>query len=275
MNDREKPTQPKPSSVPRALTALCALALTALLLAPVAGASTHRRAAWRGPVFADGGLTGLGRPAGMASRAGNHPNMAFAGYLTTTGGRATVQARLTVPAFACTSAERAISPGVFMLSGPTDHEYFNAANIILGCYKGKRVTEEALVINNREKNSGKPLHPGDTVIVSVTDDPTGPMSVEVRDVTEGHRFTVRFRGRGATAQAELVGDWASVDTATQLPLAPPRFAPTTFSSGRVNRSPLGSLRPTGFDKAGAGGKLQISAGRLVGTARDRFTCTRR
>jgi hypothetical protein len=278
MNDLARPTRPARSVYRRALAALSVLAVPALVLAPAAGASTHRPAAARGgAVFSDGGLAGAEAPTGTtatASRAGKHPNRAFAGYLTMVGGSATVQARLTVPRFACTSSERAISPGAFLLSGPTDHEYFNAANIILGCYKGSQVTEEALVINNREKDFDQRLHTGDIVIVRVSDDPTGAITVLVRDVTEEHRFTVRLSGRGPAAQAELVGDWASVDTSTQLPVAPPRFAPTTFSSGRVNHRPLGSLMPTGFDMAGAGGKLQIAAGPLVGAAHDQFTCTR-
>jgi hypothetical protein len=252
----------------RAAAWIGALAASALALAPTALANPGRT------VFADAGPGGSALAA-SASGHQRHPNRAFAGYLTTAGATATVRVRLTVPSFTCTRSERAISPGAFLLSGPTDHEYFNAANIILGCYRGKRVTEEALVVNNRERNSTRTLHTGDSVIVRVSDNPSGAMKVQVKDITEHHRFTVRLSGRGAAAQAELVGDWASVDTSTQLPLTPPRFAPTTFAAGRVSGRPLGSLRPTGFDMAGGRGRLQIAAGRLFGAPRDSFTCTRR
>jgi hypothetical protein len=210
-----------------------------------------------------------------SARKRNRPDPAFAGYLTTKAGTAAIQARLTVPKFTCTRKEQAISPGVFLLDGPADHEYFTAANIILGCYKRRPVTEEALVINNVEKNSVKQLHTGDLIVVRVSDRAGGLITVEVKDVSKGHRFAVKATGEGAAAQAELLGEWASVENSTGKPVVPPRFAPTVFTAGTVDGQALGSLKPTGYDMASSSNGLQISTSRLSGTPRDTFTCTRR
>ena len=252
------------------------LALSALLPSLVRASPRRGEALAAQAIFGDSAAGG-GSPSGGtagASRQRKRPNPAFAGYLSTRTGTAIVQTRFTVPDFACTRREQAISPGVFVLSGPPDHEYFNAANIILGCYRGRRITEEALVVNNIEKNRLRPLHTGDVIIVRIRDRPSGSLTVEVRDLTRGHRFDVKLTGRGVTAQAELLGDWASVDNSTGKEVIPPRFAPTTFSSARIDRRPLGSSRHSVFNMANSRHQLQISTSRLSGTPPETFTCTR-
>ena len=91
------------------------------------------------------------------------------------------------------------------------------------------------MVNNVEKNSLKPLPAGDLIVVRVSDNPGGLITVGVKDLTKGHRFSVTATGKGVAAQAELIGDWASVDTSTGKPVVPPQFAPTAFQAARLPR----------------------------------------
>ncbi|MFL5821828.1 MAG: hypothetical protein ACJ764_00135 [Solirubrobacteraceae bacterium] len=263
----------------RVLTALGYLAAGYAMLVPAASARPADGQVSRGgAVFSDAGLGGAGRSSadrmGTVSRNRNRPNYAFAGYLTTQSGSMTVKVRFKVPKFVCTKKERAISPGAFLLSGPSDSEVFSAANIILGCFKGHPVTEEVLVINNVERNAHRPLHAGDTVVARVTDRPAGSTTVEVQVTGKGHHFALRDTGMGTAPDAELLGDWASVDLSTGRPVLPPRFAPTTFRSGKVDGKPFGSLKPTGYRMVRPSHGLQISTGRFFGTPKDNFVCRR-
>ena len=200
------------------------------------------------------------------------PDPAFAGYLTNQAGVTTVTTRFKVPDLSCTKADRAIGPGAFLLTGPRDHLLFNAANIIIGCYHGQASAEEVLVLNSAESDYGRSLSAGDIISVRLTDDPAGHTVVQLSDLTR--RYTLRKIGRPATPNAQLVGDWGSIDARTQAQLPPPDFRPTTFRSVSIDGQPVGSASPLGYDMETSSHELQIVARPIGGRGRDTFTCTR-
>lgn len=223
-------------------------------------------------VFALAAPAGWGGARATAATTRHIPDPAFAGYLTHQADVTTVTTRFKVPAVSCTKADRAIGPGAFLLTGPRDHLLFNAANIIIGCYRGKPGAEEALVVNGAESDYHRSLSVGDTISVRLTDDPAGHTVVQLSDLTQ--RYTLTRIGRPATPVAQLVGDWGSIDIRTQAQLPPPKFRPTTFRSVSIDGQPIGSTGPLGYDMETSRHVLQIVARPVGGRARDTFTCTR-
>ncbi len=262
----------------RALTALVVLAFAPWVMSATSQARSAGGAYRVRPVFALAARHGWValRPMAVGARSGKHaPNPAFAGYLTARSGVTTVVARFKVPGVACTRQEAAISPGAFLLSGPSDRESLNAANVIVGCFRGTASAQEAMVVNDVEFDFVRALYRGDVMIARLTDDPGHQTVVQLRDVTPGHKFVITKSGLGATPDAQLVGDWGSVDQRTQAELPPPDFERTTFRSILVDGHPLGSIAPVGYDMTSSRNVLQIATSPLTGSARDSFTCTRK
>ena len=202
------------------------------------------------------------------------PNPAFAGYSTAGSGVTVMVARFKVPGVACSKPETAIGPGAFLLTGPRDRVSFNAANIIVGCYRGTATAQEAIDVDGVESDYVRPVQPGDTIVARLTDTPGGQIVVQLRNLNPRRRFALRRTGRGSTPQSELAGDWASIDAKSQSQLPPPDFEPTTFRGVSVDGHPIGSLSPTGYNMASSSQALQIATSPLRGPAQDTFTCTR-
>lgn len=217
------------------------------------------------------------RPLEMEARTAKRhlPNPAFAGYSTSTSGVTDLVARFRVPAVACSKKETAIGPGAFLLAGPHDRLSFNAANVIVGCFRGVASAQEAIDVNDDETDYVRPVQPGDVIIARLTDHPDGKIVVQLRNLNPHRRFVLTRSGRGSNADAELVGDWASADANTGARVPPPDFEPTTFRSISVNARPLGSASPTGYDMTNSSSLLQIRTSPLRGSARNQFTCSRR
>jgi hypothetical protein len=202
-------------------------------------------------------------------------NPAFAGYLTNRGGLTEIVGRLRVPGVACNQKERAISPGGFLLAGPSDRGSFSAANVIVGCYRGVPTAQEAMVVNGVEFDYTRPIQRGDVIVFRLTDSPGKQTVVQLRNLTSPRKFVITRRGRGVAPNAELVGDWGSIDAQTAAQLPPPDFEPTTFRSVTVDGRALGAGALQGYDMASARGILQIKTGPLRGQARNKFTCRRK
>lgn len=258
------------------MLSVLALTLSAASAAARPGANPRTYSSHR-PVFAllpSHGWRTQRTGAALARSSKPHaPNSAFAGY-SAAKGAADITTRFTVPYVVCSKREAAIGPGAFLLGGPLDRVSFNAANIIVGCYHRVATAQEALEVNGVEFDFVHPVQPGDVIVAHLTDSATGQVVVRLRNLNHRRRWAIAERARGFTPDAALVGDWASADAKTGIPIPPPQFNPTTFRSIAVDGRAFGASSPIGFNMASSSNVLQVSTSPLRGSRRDRFTCTR-
>jgi hypothetical protein len=263
------------------LTLLAVLAFTVGAVAPATaqtgrGRRANRFARQLFALAAPGGGPAA-RTMGLHAASGTQhvPSRAFAGYVTHhTGGVTQVVAYFKVPDVKCTHEQRAVGPGAFLLTGPTDHEVFNAANVIVGCSGGAPVGFPVLLVNDTESNFSRPLAAGESIMVRLTDDPGRQTVVQLSNLTPHHRYTLTKSGRGNIPNSQLVGYWATENVKTGTELTPPDIRPTTFSSVSIDGRPLGSRGPVAYDMTDANRAVLIATSPLMGPAKDVFTCTR-
>ena len=209
----------------------------------------------------------IARPAGKfhISSTTNPANQAFAGYRVGQTGATSVVAQFRRPALTCTNADTGIGPGAFTLSGPSDHQQFSFAGIIMGCTGGTiDPSHEALVVNGAETDYGKPVYLGDQLMVQLTINAKATVA-QVSDLTRGHAFVISATGRGEPARLELVGEYAVQDVSSGAQLQVPNFGTLNFSSASVGGSPIGSESPVAYDMETSGKVVQISTGALTAT----------
>ncbi len=264
------------------LTLLAVLALTVGAAAPAtaqtgAGRRANRLAQHVFTLVMPGGRSAARTMRLQATALGSRhvPNRAFAGYVTRHAGAVTkVVAHFKVPNLKCTKEQSAVGPGAFLLTGPSDHEVFNAANVIVGCLGGIPAGFPVLLVNDREFNFSRPLAPGDSIVVQLTDDPGRQTVVQLSDLNPHHRYTLTKSGRGNIPNSQLVGYWASENVKTHTELPPPDIGPTTFSSVSIDGRPLGSRAPVAYDMTDANRVVLISTSALMRAANDAFMCMR-
>jgi hypothetical protein len=193
----------------------------------------------------------------------NLPNPGFGGYLARQTGATSIVAQFEVPKLICTSQFTGIGPGAFLIAGPSGHEVFDFAGLILGCTGGQADNQETLVLNNVEYDFFAPMHPGDVMMVQLSINP-GSTVVQVSNLTGGNSFVFTRRGRGAVARSELVGEDAALDASTNEQLPIPNFGTLGFRSVLIGGNPIGLVGPTAYDMQTSAKVLQISTGPFLG-----------
>jgi hypothetical protein len=228
-------------------------AVGAALVAPVLSLAA--------PAQAAAGHGGSG-PAGAHARALSVTNSDhFAGYhVTVPAGSATSSAaQYTVPALACTSAYRAITPvaGVEVNSSST----YSSAFLFVGCQNGKAGYFPALVINGTETKYPTTRFSAGDVIKVYTKVTTTGTTVRVTDVTKG--VTKQRTGPGASSSYAYLGDSGWHNNGTLLGV--PRFGTLTFTHCRINGTPLAASNSAGYQRVNSSNIVQIATGALSST----------
>jgi streptogramin lyase len=189
-------------------------------------------------------------------------NPDFAGYQTavSAGSATSSAATFTVPALACTTAARTITP----VAGVEANRYktFSSAFMFTGCVSGKAAYFPALVVNGTETNyPSTPFSAGDVINLS-TSVTTAGTTVQVEDVTTG--VAEKLTGRGASASAAYIGD-SSWFTSAGKRLGVPNFGTLAFTNCLIDGTALASRHPNEYLRVNKAAVVQIAPGALSST----------
>ena len=233
----------------RFLARACAVAAAGVALSTVVVTAASASGGGGVPIH----LGALG-PAGLAAPTSNRY---WAGYqATVTAGSATVAAAsFTVPALACTTADRAIGPDTVVWVN--NYKALSGAFVFTGCVNGTAVYYPDLVSNGKSTSfASTPFAAGD-VIDLTTKVSTNRTRVVVTDVTTG--VTVQHLGVGASADAAFIGDdaWGS-STGTEQGV--PNFGKLTFTNCLIDGTALSGWHAHAYQRVNSGGTVQIATG---------------
>jgi hypothetical protein len=225
------PVMPKITLRFRSLLSLAAVAAVLVQLGST-GSAFASSAGQR----AGGGRGASGSPAGHTQEPRANSS-SFAGYSLQGGGEGTftVTTNIVVPKLTCRSGpEQAIaaSVGVYNLSGS-----FSAANLFVGCYRGKALYFPSLRINGANHNyAALKAGAGDKVVLHVSQRASGT----VVSVVDNSRTGVKKTLHGAGSQGGNT-PWVG-DTGWNNPglLGVPNFGTINFSGSTLNGRPFGS-----------------------------------
>jgi hypothetical protein len=160
-----------------------------------------------------------------------------------------------VPALSCTSATRAVTPGVGLDGGRTFSEVF----VFVGCSHGKAVYWPGLTVDAAETNyTTTPFSAGDVVNMSASVTASGT-TVQVADVTKGVTKTLTGAGESDESHAWIGdGPWYAPPNSTLLGV--PNFGKLKFFNCLVDGKALQSWQPLEFQRVNAKGIVQIATG---------------
>ena len=240
-----------------AATAVGGLALSGLMTAGAASASIHGPGT-HGPGSRYAG-PGTGSHAIGRITAAPTSNRSFAGYQTpvTAGSATSSAASFTVPALACTTANRVIAPDAGVAAN--NFKTASVAGVSIGCANGKAVYFPFLVANGAEADyTSTRLSAGDAINLSASVTTSG-ITVQVTDVTKNVSVATTITGAGASANAAWIGDdaWYSSSGAR---LGVPNFGKLTFKNCLIDGTALGGWHPQAYQRVNGRGTVEIATG---------------
>jgi hypothetical protein len=199
----------------------------------------------------------------------NAKSTSFGGWVFSSKTATSVSAEFKQPKISCGAQERGVGPAAAMYTGPSSNEQYVSAEVLTYCYQGKAFYQSAVQISNTAK-TGKSVHPGDTVKVTVTRTAT-KTTATVRDLTSGHTFTLSTSGGGGAPDFQLVYDDSLAANNAQLPVV--NFGTMRFIHGTINGKALSSVSSRkAYNMVSSSGTLQIKTSALSSTGKS-FTTT--
>lgn len=191
----------------------------------------------------------------------------FAGYHALHAASSmTVSTKVVVPSLKCTKASRAIAPGASFLTVSSA----SAAELFVGCSKGKAQFYPSLVINGTRHNyPSLHAHPGDAVALTVSENASGTTASVVDSTHKSVKKTVKGSGTMQPLTDPMIGDFPWFKSSSSMkPEGVPDFGKLGFSASMINGATVGSYSSgTLFQVSRYNSTLttlQIAAGKLAG-----------